>query len=217
MRVSPVERPVASASYSFVRFAGGAIAPWLAGKLAEWVDPSTPFFVGAAAVTVALIVLLAGRRQLVAAPEVELEVAPRAVAPVVVAVDATPSAVAVTAAAAQLAVERGSAVEVIHVHETDIVGDEAADLESREMAAAVLERRLTQLRQAGVVAGGEVLHSFGDHADAAEALLQRADAVGADTLVVGAPTRHAESLTKRAERRAGMRVVVVDPELSRAA
>ena len=28
MKVSPVERPVASACYSFVRFAGGAIAPW---------------------------------------------------------------------------------------------------------------------------------------------------------------------------------------------
>src|SRR5262249_17807704 len=32
MKVAPVERPIASSSYSFVRFAGGAIAPWLAGK-----------------------------------------------------------------------------------------------------------------------------------------------------------------------------------------
>lgn len=32
--MSPVERPVASAAYSFVRFIGGAIAPWLAGNLA---------------------------------------------------------------------------------------------------------------------------------------------------------------------------------------
>jgi predicted MFS family arabinose efflux permease len=64
MKVSPVERPVASSAYSFVRFAGGAIAPWLAGKLAEWVSPSTPFYVGAGAVTVALIVVVAGRRHL---------------------------------------------------------------------------------------------------------------------------------------------------------
>ena len=51
MRVAPVERPIASSAYSFVRFAGGAVAPWLAGKLAEWVSPATPFFVGAVAVT----------------------------------------------------------------------------------------------------------------------------------------------------------------------
>jgi ACDE family multidrug resistance protein len=44
-----------------VRFAGGAIAPWLAGKLAEWVSPSTPFFVGAGAVAIAFCVCVAGR------------------------------------------------------------------------------------------------------------------------------------------------------------
>jgi predicted MFS family arabinose efflux permease len=64
MKVAPVERPIASSAYSFVRFAGGAIAPWLAGKLAEWVSPSTPFFVGAAAVAIALVVCVAGRRYL---------------------------------------------------------------------------------------------------------------------------------------------------------
>jgi predicted MFS family arabinose efflux permease len=64
MKVAPVERPIASSAYSFVRFAGGAIAPWLAGKLSEWVSPSTPFFVGAAAVAAALVVVVAGRRHL---------------------------------------------------------------------------------------------------------------------------------------------------------
>ena len=33
MGVAPVERPVASAAYSFVRFSGGAVAPWAAGRL----------------------------------------------------------------------------------------------------------------------------------------------------------------------------------------
>jgi MFS transporter, ACDE family, multidrug resistance protein len=64
MHVAPVERPIASSAYSFVRFAGGAIAPFLAGKLAEWVSPQTPFFVGAGAVAVALVILVAGRRYL---------------------------------------------------------------------------------------------------------------------------------------------------------
>jgi predicted MFS family arabinose efflux permease len=64
MHVAPVERPIASSAYSFVRFAGGALAPWLAGKLAEWVAPDTPFYVGAGAVALALAFLVAGRRYL---------------------------------------------------------------------------------------------------------------------------------------------------------
>lgn len=47
MESAPVERPVASASYSFVRFTGGAIAPYLAGKLGEHVGVGVPFYVGA--------------------------------------------------------------------------------------------------------------------------------------------------------------------------
>ena len=35
MGVAPVERGVASAAYSFVRFSGGALAPWLAGGSAR--------------------------------------------------------------------------------------------------------------------------------------------------------------------------------------
>ena len=61
MEVSPVERPVASAAYSFVRFIGGAIAPWLAGKLAEWYAVQIPFYVGAGAVVVSILVLFSGR------------------------------------------------------------------------------------------------------------------------------------------------------------
>ncbi len=71
MKVAPVERPIASASYSFVRFAGGAVAPWLAGKLAEWVAPEAPFFAGAVAVGAALVVLVAGRRYMAEAVTVE--------------------------------------------------------------------------------------------------------------------------------------------------
>jgi MFS family permease len=60
MEVAPVERPIASAAYSFVRFVGGAIAPWLAGKLAEWYSPHIPFYVGAGAVCVSIVVLFSG-------------------------------------------------------------------------------------------------------------------------------------------------------------
>ena len=60
MKVSRVERSVASASYTFVRFMGGAIAPYLAGKLAEHYDAHLPFYVGAAAVVIAIGVLASG-------------------------------------------------------------------------------------------------------------------------------------------------------------
>ncbi|NHA68975.1 MFS transporter [Phycicoccus flavus] len=60
MKVSPVERGVASAAYSFVRFSGGAVAPWLAGRLGEE-SIHVPFWVGASAVVVSVAVLATGR------------------------------------------------------------------------------------------------------------------------------------------------------------
>lgn len=64
MGSAPVERPVASAAYSFVRFSGGAVAPWLAGKLGENVSVHAPFWMGAVAVALAVGVLYAGRNTL---------------------------------------------------------------------------------------------------------------------------------------------------------
>ena len=107
------------------------------------------------------------------------------VAPVLVAVDGSSRGIEVTAAAARLAAERGAGVEVVHVHETDVVGEEAVDRESREMAATVLALRLAQLREAGVPAGGEVVHTYGDREDAVRAVLARVDEVGAQAVVVG--------------------------------
>jgi MFS family permease len=67
MLVSPVERPVASAAYGFVRFLGGGLAPFAAGKLAEHVNLHAPFAVGAVAVVAAVLVLSTGHRMLAAA------------------------------------------------------------------------------------------------------------------------------------------------------
>ena len=64
MGAAPVERPVASAAYSFVRFSGGAIAPYAAGKLGENVSIHAPFWMGAAAVAVAVVILAVGSRYL---------------------------------------------------------------------------------------------------------------------------------------------------------
>jgi MFS family permease len=65
MEVSPVQRSTASASYSFVRFIGGAIAAWAAGELGEVLADWAPFVLGAVGVLVGLLVLRRGRRHLV--------------------------------------------------------------------------------------------------------------------------------------------------------
>jgi predicted MFS family arabinose efflux permease len=64
MKAAPVERGVASAAYSFVRFGGGAVAPWLAGKLGETVNVHLPFWVGAGAVLLSVVALVTGRTAL---------------------------------------------------------------------------------------------------------------------------------------------------------
>lgn len=57
MKAAPVERGVASAAYSFVRFSGAALAPWLAGALGERVSVHLPYWVGAGAVLIGAVVL----------------------------------------------------------------------------------------------------------------------------------------------------------------
>jgi MFS transporter, ACDE family, multidrug resistance protein len=42
MTVSPVERSVASAAYGFVRFIGGGLAPFAAGKLVKIFNVHVP-------------------------------------------------------------------------------------------------------------------------------------------------------------------------------
>jgi ACDE family multidrug resistance protein len=67
MTVSPVERPVASAAYGFVRFIGGGIAPWAAGKIAAGYGDHLPFYIGAGAIVAGIAVLATGRHELVRA------------------------------------------------------------------------------------------------------------------------------------------------------
>jgi predicted MFS family arabinose efflux permease len=64
MRSAPVDRGVTSAAYSFVRFSGGAVAPWLAGYLGETINDHIPFWVGAGMVGLGVLVLACGRRSL---------------------------------------------------------------------------------------------------------------------------------------------------------
>jgi MFS family permease len=69
MTVSPVERSVASSAYGFVRFIGGGLAPYFAGRMAERWGVHVPFYVGAASVLVAITVLSTGHGLLRAAEQ----------------------------------------------------------------------------------------------------------------------------------------------------
>lgn len=64
MTVAPVERSVAAAAYSFVRFIGGGLAPYFAGRMAQQWGLHLPFAIGAVSVVCAIAVLATGHRLL---------------------------------------------------------------------------------------------------------------------------------------------------------
>ena len=64
---------VASAGYNFVRWMGGALAPYFATKLAEEVNPHLPYVVGAACCAVAIGVLVTRRRHLAPLERVDID------------------------------------------------------------------------------------------------------------------------------------------------
>src|SRR3954454_8804185 len=92
MAAAVVERPIASSAYSFVRFTGGAIAPYLAGKLAEHVSAGAPMYVGGVMVTLSVVALVLSRHHL-GHREADVEVAPETVpaGAILVAIDSAPS------------------------------------------------------------------------------------------------------------------------------
>src|ERR1035438_4233645 len=73
MTVSPVEKPVASAAYSFVRFIGGGLAPYAAGRLVIAVNIHLPFFIAAGAIVFGMVILSTGHRLLTESERVQAE------------------------------------------------------------------------------------------------------------------------------------------------
>jgi len=199
MLVAPVERSVASAAYGFVRFIGGGLAPFVAGKIAEGAGPAASFAVGAIAFLLAIPVLASGHKLVSAAersqqeetqeePAATIEPAgagPLPGRPIVAAIDATEVADAVVERAVELAVEADAPLEVVHVVETDVVGDLAVSPESLEEAREALRVRVDGLARRGIAARGLLLTSVGDHAETGRVLARHADAVDARAIVVG--------------------------------
>ncbi|HEY1487785.1 MAG TPA: MFS transporter, partial [Micromonosporaceae bacterium] len=215
-----VERPVASAAYGFVRFIGGGLAPYVAGRLAEHFNIHVPFLLGGVAMLVAIAVLSTGHGLLRdaeaatrsgAAEPVEVEVEPVEVEPVaakplgafvpvgepdgtvgghpiVVAVDGGAAASAAITRAAALAAERHTTVDLLHVLEVDIIGDDAVDRESLAEAQAFVSARLRRLQSLGVRATGHILRSVDDHANVGRLIADYAERVDAQLVIVGRPT-----------------------------
>ena len=214
MAAAVVERPVASAAYSFVRFTGGAIAPFIAGKLGEHVSAGAPMYLGGVMVSLSVVALMLSRHHL-RHRDAEVEVASPETVPaaaILVAIDSAPSS-RLVATAERVARARGAAVHIVHVRETRVIADDTADLEDRAAAGAIVDAAVTRLTDAGIAAAtGEVLHVTGHHAEAADAVLDLAVRTAPQAVIVGRPT-HSEpgepSLTTALTERAPCDVVVV--------
>ncbi|WP_246147606.1 hypothetical protein [Nonomuraea turkmeniaca] len=76
MEVSDAPRPVASAGYNFVRWMGGALAPFLATKPGEEIGVAVPYALGAACCLVAMAILYLKRHHLSALVHVGAEPVP---------------------------------------------------------------------------------------------------------------------------------------------
>jgi nucleotide-binding universal stress UspA family protein len=208
MLVAPVERPIASAAYGFVRFIGGGLAPYCAARLAAAFNVHVPFYLGAGTVLVAIGILSTGHSLLTRAerqlaeeqagePAADGEPAgePAAggepgvpeVPPIVVAVGAGSGAAAVTDAAINLGRVLNAPIEVLHVLETDVVGDQAIDAESAEAARAIISDTVGRLRAAGISANGHVLRVVGDHGGSGQRIADFAAGRRARMIIIGSP------------------------------
>jgi ACDE family multidrug resistance protein len=230
MLVAPVEPPVASSAYGFVRFIGGGLAPFVAGKLADATNLSVPFYLGGVAFVLAIVVLASGHMLVAAAERSMVEgetvrpslqrvgATPTAgYQPVIVAVGATEDAAETVDAAAAIARDTGRPLEVVHVRETAVVEEQAIDAEDAEQAHSAVRGHLDRLAALGIAATGQVLTSVGDHAAAGRLLTQHADDIDARIIAIGRSPRGPVaqfadgSFTTAVTHTAARTVVLVDP------
>jgi MFS family permease len=216
MTVSPVEKPVASAAYGFVRFIGGGLAPYVAGRLVLAVNIHFPFYIAVGAILLGIGILTTAQGLLTQAERVQAEQVtgsaaagePAGAEPVgalipvgvgaaeakpgatviLAAVDASPVAALVTEAAGVLAADHGGVVHVVHTQEEATAGDVAVDGESLDAARAMVRNHLDRLAAHHVPAEGHILLHAADHGAAGRMVAEYASTVGASTIVIGAPT-----------------------------
>jgi len=246
MSVSPVERPVASAAYSFVRFIGGGLAPYAAGRLVAAVGIHVPFFIAAAAIVAGIGILATAHRLLGDAERVQAQqvtapaegppavalipvaggstpVGPRSGTGVIVAaIDDSPVAGLVTEAAARLAAVHDRAVHVVHAQEGATAGDAGIDAEDLDTARTVVGKHLERLAAHRVPAEGQVLLHATDHGTAGRLVADYANDIEAVTIVIGAPSHGGlpalmdASASQELWRHARGNIVIINPAAPRA-
>jgi ACDE family multidrug resistance protein len=218
MLVAPVDKPIASASYGFVRFIGGGLAPYCASKLAIAFNVSFPFYVAAGSVVIGICVLASGHALLARAEENPAEelVGPGSASaptppvrvrtpaaeptlldgrsaadrasPIVAAIDAGPYAESVTDVAIELALLLDCPVEVLHVIETEVIEELAIDLESHDRGMDVVSRNVVRVRAAGLAGGGHLLQVINDHGEVGRRIAEFANNNHAQIVVIGTPS-----------------------------
>jgi ACDE family multidrug resistance protein len=217
MTVSPVEKPVASAAYSFVRFIGGGLAPYAAGRMVLAVGIHFPFFIAAGAIVAGIVILATAHGLLSEAERVQdvqvtgpvpgpadaaaaasvralirvegnAAAAGPGVSVIVAAVNGSPVAALVTEAAAALAAGHDGVVHVVHTQEEATAGDMAIDGESLDAARALVRNHLDRLAAHHVPAEGQILLHAADHGAAGRMVAEYANTIGAGTIVIGAPS-----------------------------
>jgi nucleotide-binding universal stress UspA family protein len=138
----------------------------------------------------------------------------------VAAIDGSAGAARVTSAAIELARQRGCPVEIVHVMETDIVGEQAVDAETPEAAAEAIARSVSLLHAAAVPGSGHLLRVAGDHGASGRAIADFARRRQAQLVVIGAPHEGAAgglfdmALTDQLVRHSPGEVHVVPAEVS---
>ncbi|WP_369797908.1 universal stress protein [Nocardia sp. BMG111209] len=108
---------------------------------------------------------------------------------VIVAVGADGRAPAVVDAAARLARDTGSVLEIVHVQQTAVVEEQATETETGEQARAAVVAHLDRVAAQGISAAGQILAGVGDHAAAGRVLARHADRVGARAVAIGRSPR----------------------------
>ena len=235
MTVSPVERPVASAAYSFVRFIGGGLAPYAAGRLVVDLNIHVPFYIATGAIVLGIGILATGHQLLGEAERVQAEAVQATAAAgavngatvsghgrhkagvIVAAIDGSPVARLVTDTAARLAADSTRIVHVVHAQEGATGRDGGTDVEALDQARAVVRDHLDRLAADHIPAEGQVLLHAADHGTAGKLVAEYANAVGATTIVVGAAAHHGlgrlmdESASAELMRHANGKVLVVGP------
>jgi len=219
MTIAPVERPVASAAYSFVRFIGGGLAPYAAGRLVTALNIHVPFFIGAAAVAAGIVILSTMRRELAEAERVQAKQVSTDIDAPLVAAGRVAAVIPVSGTSAAFA-DSGTGAAGILVAAIDdspvasMVADAAARLASKagravhvvhaqeaavagdvgideelSAATALVGRYLDRVALHRVPAEGHILLHAADHGAAGRMVAEYANDVSATTIVIGAPTR----------------------------